>query len=396
MIRGGNTRYNVQFMNRREWLQAAGAASLLGMGVGCASRGSRGTAVRAAAPRPQTRPARRLVPVEVSEDRVIRTITGLRPFRPSGFVVKRETLGGKTVIHNYGHGGAGMTLSWGTAQMAVELAEGLPRGPAAVLGCGGVGLATARLLQRRGFAVTIYAKNVPPHTTSNVAGALWEPVSVFDRSGVTPEFLGQFTRASQLAHRYYQDLVGDYYGVRWIATYTLGSAPNRMFEPGGAYERIAGLFPAARQLAKDEHPFDAPYALRFMTMLIEPPVYLNAVLRDFLLFGGKLVVREFGDAGPVLALPEPVVFNCTGLGAKALFHDEELTPIKGQLTFLLPQPEVDYTTQGPGNLYMFPRRDGILLGGTHEPGVWRLDPDPAETQRILSGNRALFESMKWS
>ena len=43
----------------------------------------------------------------------------------------------------------------------------------AVLGCGAVGLATARVLQDRGFAVTIYARQLPPDTTSNVAGAMW-------------------------------------------------------------------------------------------------------------------------------------------------------------------------------------------------------------------------------
>jgi glycine/D-amino acid oxidase-like deaminating enzyme len=58
--------------------------------------------------------------VQVSSDRVIRTITGLRPFRPSGFVVRSEKRGDKTVIHNYGHVGAGITLSLGTAQLAVE------------------------------------------------------------------------------------------------------------------------------------------------------------------------------------------------------------------------------------------------------------------------------------
>ena len=61
--------------------------------------------------------------VKVSPERVIRTIVGLRPFRPSGFVVRGEKLNAKTVIHNYGHGGAGITLSWGTAQLACEEAK---------------------------------------------------------------------------------------------------------------------------------------------------------------------------------------------------------------------------------------------------------------------------------
>jgi len=114
---------------------------------------------------------------------VIRSTVGLRPFRPAGFVVRAEKLDTKTVIHNYGHGGAGITLSWGTAQLAVDLA---PRGSVrecAVIGCGVVGLATARLLQERGYSPTIYAREMPPLTTSNLAGGfrLREPPRIVRR-----------------------------------------------------------------------------------------------------------------------------------------------------------------------------------------------------------------------
>src|SRR5437016_6238121 len=132
---------------------------------------------------------RRLAPVQVSPDRVIRTVVGLRPFRPSGFVVRAQSIDGKTIVHNYGHGGGGITLSWGTAHLATELA--LPTGARrmAVLGAGAVGLATARLLQERGVEVTIYTKDLPPYTTSNIAGGQWFPVTVYDRDRATPEFL---------------------------------------------------------------------------------------------------------------------------------------------------------------------------------------------------------------
>ena len=49
---------------------------------------------------------------------------GLRPGRKSGVRVARETLpDGRKVVHNYGHGGAGFTLSWGCAQTVLELAR---------------------------------------------------------------------------------------------------------------------------------------------------------------------------------------------------------------------------------------------------------------------------------
>jgi len=355
---------------------------LAGLGPGCAGR-------RAAPGVPGV--ARRFARVDVGWDRIIRTVVGLRPFRPSGFVVRAEKLGGKIVIHNYGHGGAGITLSWGTAHLAVEEVAKTAAASCAVIGCGAVGLATARLLQRRGHEVTIYARDLPPQTTSNIAGGQWSPFSVADPDRQTPAFETQLARAARLAHRYFQDLAGDYYGVRWIENYVCSQGPERGGEYGGA---LHDLYPASKTLSRGEHPFDAPNVRRFVTMLIEPPVYLNAVMRDFLLAGGKLVVREFAGRDALLELREPVIVNCTGIGARALFGDEELVPIKGQLVVLLPQPEIDYITLADGGLYMFPRRDGILLGGTFERGEWSLEVNEDAKKRVVEGQIDFFRRMR--
>src|SRR6195256_5357234 len=66
---------------------------------------------------------RHFAPVNVARNRIIREVVGLRPFRSEGFVVKAERIGQKLLVHNYGHGGAGITLSWGTASLAVDLAR---------------------------------------------------------------------------------------------------------------------------------------------------------------------------------------------------------------------------------------------------------------------------------
>src|SRR2546428_9673368 len=108
-------------MNRRDLLMAATVKTFLSV----SANGAR-----------KRQEERRFAKVKVSRERVIRTVVGLRPFRPSGFVVKTEKLDEKTVIHNYGHGGGGITLSWGTAQLAVEEALRSGQTKYAVLGCG--------------------------------------------------------------------------------------------------------------------------------------------------------------------------------------------------------------------------------------------------------------------
>ena len=53
---------------------------------------------------------------------IIEDIVGLRPGRTE-VRLEKEQISGKTIIHNYGHGGSGVTLSWGCAEEVVELAN---------------------------------------------------------------------------------------------------------------------------------------------------------------------------------------------------------------------------------------------------------------------------------
>jgi len=337
-----------------------------------------------------TAPARRLPPPDARNERVIRVVTGLRPYRPGGFVVRRETHGTKTLVHNYGHGGCGVTLSWGTARLALDLVAEHRRGPCAVIGCGAVGLATARLFQDHGFEVTVYARELPPDTVSNIAGAWWSPYAVHHPATASQAFLDQLESAARFSFRRFQSVVGARYGVTWRDSFTLSQRP---WSADAAPWSLDALMPRIA-LARDEHPFDAAYVYQQSSMLIEPHVYLRELMAELHAAGGRIVVRDFTTQADVLALEEPLIVNCTGLGARELFGDMTLMPVKGQLVVLVPQPEIDYVLFAPGRLYMFPRTDGVVLGGTFDPGVESLQPDPAQTARILDGHRRLAAAIR--
>ena len=285
-------------------------------------------------------------PVFVRKDRILKTVVGLRPYRRGGFRLEEERIGDKHLIHNYGHAGDGVSLSWGCAQVAAEMAHKGARGDIAILGAGVMGLTTGLILSGWGHKVTIYAEKVPPHTTSNIAGAL---ILIPDS---TPP------RISDLSHSGWERLVDQPgYGVKRVRHHYLGG-------PGSG--RGGGFL--GRRLREE-----------FSAVMVDPGIYLARLVSEFKARGGALYSQRFETTADVLALAEPTIINCTGLGAGELFLDRSVEPQRGQLTLLQPQPEIDYTyiAREPGltSLYMFPRETSIVLGGTRDRGNYSTEVD---------------------
>lgn len=327
--------------------------------------------------------------MRLTADRVTRVVVGLRPYRATGFVVRAEALGSKRLVHNYGHGGCGITLSWGTSHQASDLGFVGAGRAHAVIGCGAVGLATARLLQQRGAQVTIYAEHLPPDTTSNIAGGQWWPSWAFEDDAVDAAFLARFHQAARLSYRHFQTLVGPDYGVSWRRNYYLNDE-RRDFGPTS--RSLSDVAPEMLVLEPGQHPFGHRWVQQRTSMQIETNTYLQAMTEDFLTAGGRIVVRRFETPQQLAALPDDVIFNCTGLGARALFGDTGMIPARGQLVAFLPQPELDYNLTN-GATYIFPRSDGVIAGGTFERDNWSLEPDPAVTAQILQGAAATAATM---
>jgi glycine/D-amino acid oxidase-like deaminating enzyme len=329
--------------------------------------------------------------VNVARERIVRVDVGLRPYRRSGFRVAREALGDKALVHNYGHGGGGITLSWGSSQLAVDLAYDSSVQEYAILGCGVMALSTARLLQERGARVRLYARELSAETTSTVAGGQWWPASVYGHADATDAFYDQLVAAMAGSFSRFQGMLGDYYGIGWEPNYMLSQSPIRNW-PADEGGRLEQFVVNQRDLSPQEHPFAARYVRGFDTLMIDTPHYIATLEAELRAAGAAIERREFNGLDDVAALPERVVINCLGLGAGWLFSDKEMEPVRGQLLVLPPQPEITYNILGDG-LYMFARRDGVVLGGTFEHGEYAREENPEASERILAGHMRVFGGM---
>jgi D-amino-acid oxidase len=381
-------------MSRRGLLRA----SLLGSGVlaGC-STAPGGSSFE---PSPQ------LVPIRARTDRIFDIAVCLRPFRPAGPRVDTERLGDTLVVHNYGHGGSGWSLSWGSSTRAVRLAMQASPSEVAVIGCGVLGLTSALLAQRAGARVTIYASEQLPLTTSARATGEWTPDSrIALADAAAPGFAAvweEMARTAFKAHRNYLGLPGT--PVEWIDQYSVtddtppssssgGSAPS-----GPAFaeygKSIADLVPKWRRVPAGATPFKGASVARNELMIFNIADYGHTLLNDFFIAGGQFRQAEFHAPSQIAALGKRVVINCTGYGARALWKDETLTPVRGQIARLIPQPDVRYGLTYR-QVIAVPRRDGIVVqsfeGGEMKGyGDTNETPDRAEAERAVKTLAELF------
>jgi D-amino-acid oxidase len=362
-------------MDRRRLIQGAGligGLNLVGL-AGCATPGGLGRASAGAATPTQPiydrTPA--LAPVRARIDRLFDITCCLRPFRAAGPRLDTEQVGETLVVHNYGHGGSGWSLSWGSGTLAVQKAMANSPREIAVVGCGALGLTSAILAQRAGAQVTIYARDLLPQTRSARATGSWTPDSrIALDSAVAPGFPAlweQMARISFKTYRGYLGLPGS--PVEWSDRYSLSdispeeSAKYRPADPLGFahYEdRIRDLDPHYELLPTGSTPFPTPYVRRGSAMVFNIADYGHTLMTDFLTAGGKLVRAEFHTPADLAALKEKVVINCPGYGARALWKDETIIPVRGQIGWLIPQPEVNYGFFYNG-VSVLGRRDGIVV-----------------------------------
>ena len=352
---------------RRAVLRGAGAALLATALPGCTTWSGRSTAGSS------------LPGYQPTLDRLIGLTVCSRPFRAAGPRIELERIGAQDVIHSYGHGGSGWSLSWGAGEVATRLAMGTGERDIGVVGCGAIGLTTALQLQRAGATVTIYARELPPDVLSSFATGVWSPSSrVAMDELLTPDLRRQWQAMTRTSWRMYQSLLGlPDAPVEFIEQYGLAdTAPTSSQRPPGTPHppRADGRPHFAeldRELAPEigvrsvdvdarTTPFAAPFVRRGMQMMFNLPAHARMLMADFRANGGRVVIDELRSPQDFGRLPQKTLVNATGIGARALLGDTSVIPVRGQLAHMIPEPGVRYGLQYR-KVGMVPRRDGFVL-----------------------------------
>src|SRR6195256_5311493 len=196
-------------------------------------------------------------------------IAGVRPYRNGSYRLDAETIGAKFIVHNYGHGGAGITLSWGCAAKVRDIVKQhiatSHDTQAAVLGAGVMGLTAATLLRDLGLNVTIYAERKPADTTSAKAGGQWA-VSVVEFQGKEQELKGIIRNA----YTTFKNSIGKGLGGSEQPNYTARRSDNLEI----VLQLVPGLIP--QPVALSRLPFEGHTSpgVKYQTLLIEPPTFL--------------------------------------------------------------------------------------------------------------------------
>jgi hypothetical protein len=389
-------------MDRRNLLKTSFAlGGLAGLST------ARVASAQAARTPPMDRPPA-LAPIRAHVDRIYDIKCCIRPFRTKGPNLGVEKIGDATVVHNYGHGGDGWTLSWGSADMQVQKAMSFHPEKVAVIGCGIIGLTSALTAQRAGAKVTIYTREMLQRTRSVRANGVWGPgigALASEAPANLADICEQMCRISFKTYRFYTGMAGN--PIAWCDHYDLSDTPfdapppplpsgdptPKLFKMPES--RLSDLMPKSVVLTPDANPFPVKYASRTSKMFFNFSEYGHMLVSDFFAAGGKVLIRDFHSPDELAHLPEKVIINCPGYAAHDWWRDKAMVPERGQTEWLIPQPEVNYGLTYR-NVQARSKSDGIMVidvSPSRKAQRWNNSnetPDRAEAEGAVRVMEELF------
>lgn len=325
----------------------------------------------------------------ISQQEIIGTNVGIRPFRKSGVRLEPELLKDKLIIHNYGYGGSGLTLSFGGAKEVLQILDDQKTSSkvVAVLGAGVIGLSVAYELLENGYEVHLYSDQWHPNLTSNVAAGIWTPLSI--PRDLSKEKKSLHQRMLEVAEQRFLKSTGnhpEFSGVKTIWYYRLTTDTCQNTPDPTKGEAVVVHFDNG--VIKNGQ--------RICKLGIDGKLFIEDLYSKVKDKGATLHQKHFDSIEDLLNLKEIIIINCMSMGSRQLFDDQEFIPVRGQLVYFQPQDGIDYAlSQAVPNSYYFvsiyPWNDRLILGGVYEFGEEALSINPdIINEIILNGQKCIF------
>jgi D-amino-acid oxidase len=254
----------------------------------------------------------------------------------------------------------------------------------AIIGAGISGMSSAYLLVNKGYSITIYARAFSPNITSNKAAAFWFPYQIRnDKRGI---------KWSAVSYEYYRSFAED--PSTGISMKQLKKVLSKdVKEEGPSWLQFIPEG-ACRLLDKKEMEPGQVKVYNITVPLIETQIFLPWLQNQLLQKGVSFVEKEIVSFDELTSSFDYII-NCAALGAKELCNDAKIMPIRGQVALLSPSfARKEIYIDNEKLLYIVPRKDAIIIGGTYEEGITEAVTEPLTIERILNTAYEAFPALK--
>jgi D-amino-acid oxidase len=253
----------------------------------------------------------------------------------------------------------------------------------AIVGAGISGLSCTYLLCEKNYDITVFAKAYSPDITSDRAAAFWFPYHIRnDKRGI---------EWCQTSYQFYKKLSNDAATgismkqlIKVLKENVIEEEPVWIeFMPEGSYQVIP-----KKSLAKG---IAKAYDVR--VPLIETQIFLP-YLKEFLTARKvrfeKTEIKNLDE----LSSSYNLIINCTGLGARNLCDDASVVPVRGQVGLIETKNDFPIYLDNETPLYIVPRKDAMIVGGTYEDNIFEEATDPQTVQRLLDNAYEVFPGLR--
>lgn len=254
----------------------------------------------------------------------------------------------------------------------------------AVIGAGISGLSTAWLLDKSLYDVTVIAAAFSPDITSNKAAAFWFPYHIRnDNRGI------RWCRESYTAYTQFSEN-----NDTGVSMQTLVKVLRKGIED--SEENWIEFLPDGICNISKGNDTDQQYDIVYEVTvpLIETQIFLPWLMEKLKLDGVTFIQEKIKSLHAINHLYD-FVFNCTALGSRLLCDDETIIPVRGQVGLLAPDvsPSIFYL-DNETPLYIVPRKDAIIIGGTYEENISSDTTEPGVIQQLLNNAYHVFPHLK--